>query len=108
MSEVGKNFRRFFLDRRHPVVFLRQNKIVLLCRLSQCWRQNQLPYQITSHISTLDYKGNNKGKVPHWGTSALQPKAYCALTPKEFLHSSLEALHSERNAAPQLAKKGTM
>jgi hypothetical protein len=23
-------------------------------------------------------------------------KAYCALTPKEFLHSSLEALHTER------------
>jgi hypothetical protein len=49
-----------------------------------------------------------KGKVPHWGTSALQPKAYCALTPKEFLHSSIEALHTERYAAPQLAKKGTM
>jgi hypothetical protein len=49
-----------------------------------------------------------KGKVPHWGTSALQPKTYCALTPKEFLHSSLEALHTERYAAPQLAKEGTM
>jgi hypothetical protein len=47
-------------------------------------------------------------KVPRWGTSALQPKAYCALTPKEFLHSSLEALHTERYAAPQLAKERTM
>jgi hypothetical protein len=37
-----------------------------------------------------------KGKVPHWGTSAPQPKAFCGLTPKEFLHSSLEALHTER------------
>jgi hypothetical protein len=51
----------------------------------------------------MDVKG--KGKVPHWGTSALQPKA---LTPKEFLHSSLEALHTERYAVPQLAKEGTM
>jgi hypothetical protein len=49
-----------------------------------------------------------KGKVPNWGTSALQPKAYCAFTPKELLHSSLEALHTERYAAPQLAKEGTM
>jgi hypothetical protein len=49
-----------------------------------------------------------KGKVPHWGTSAPQPKAYCALTLKEFLHSSLEALHTERYATPQLAKEGTM
>jgi hypothetical protein len=43
-----------------------------------------------------------KGKVLHWGTSA-----FCALTPKEFLHSSLEALHTERYTAPQLAKEGT-
>jgi hypothetical protein len=49
-----------------------------------------------------------KGKFPHWGTSALQPKAYCALTPKEFLHLSLEALQTEMYAAPQLAKEGTM
>jgi hypothetical protein len=35
-------------------------------------------------------------------------KAYCALTPKEFLYSSLEALHTERFTAPQLAKEGTM
>jgi hypothetical protein len=35
-------------------------------------------------------------------------KAYCALTPKEFLHSSLEALHTEQYTAPQLAKEGTM
>jgi hypothetical protein len=34
-------------------------------------------------------------------------KAYCALAPKEFLHSSLEALHTERFTAPQLAKEGT-
>jgi hypothetical protein len=27
-------------------------------------------------------------------------KAYCALTPKEFLHSSLEVLHTERYTAP--------
>jgi hypothetical protein len=32
-----------------------------------------------------------KGKVPHRNL-----KAYCAVTPKEFLHSSLEALHTER------------
>jgi hypothetical protein len=49
-----------------------------------------------------------KGKVPHWGTSAPQPKAYCAVTPKEFLHSSLETLHTEMYAEPQLAKEGTM
>jgi hypothetical protein len=35
-------------------------------------------------------------------------KAYCAVTPKGFLHSSLEALHTEWYAAPQLAKEGTM
>jgi hypothetical protein len=52
--------------------------------------------------------GKKADKVPHWGTSAPQPKAYCVLTPKEFLHSSLEALHTERYAAPQLAKEGTM
>jgi hypothetical protein len=34
-------------------------------------------------------------------------KAYCALTPKELLHSSLEALHTERYTAPQLANEGT-
>jgi hypothetical protein len=49
-------------------------------------------------------KEKGKGKDPHWGTSAPQPKAYCAFTPKEFLYSSLEALHTERYAAPQLAK----
>jgi hypothetical protein len=35
-------------------------------------------------------------------------KAYCALTPKEFLHLSLEALHTKRHAAPQLPKAGTV
>jgi hypothetical protein len=50
---------------------------------------------------SLNHTVKGKGKVPHWGTSALQPKAYCALTPKEFLHSSLEALHT---AAPQLCE----
>jgi hypothetical protein len=35
-------------------------------------------------------------------------KVYCALTPKEFLHSSIEALHTERYTAPQLAKEGPM
>jgi hypothetical protein len=34
-------------------------------------------------------------------------KAYCAVTPKEFLHSSLEALHTERYTASQIAKEGT-
>jgi hypothetical protein len=66
-------------------------------QLSLFWRQ------LMSHCSL-----KKKSKVPHWGTSALQPKAYCTLTPKEFLHSSLEALHTERYAAPQLAKEGTM
>jgi hypothetical protein len=60
------------------------------------------------YYSTRQIGSKGKGKVPHWGTSAPQPKAYCALTPKEFLHSSLEALHTERYAAPQLAKEGTM
>jgi hypothetical protein len=52
-----------------------------------------------------------KGKKVMFHIEALQHrslKAYCALTPKEFLHSSLEALHTERYAAPQLAKEGTM
>jgi hypothetical protein len=61
---------------------------------------------IVIYLTTLSGKG--KGKVPHWGTSAPQPKAYCDLTPKEFLHSSLEALHTERYAATHLAKEGTM
>jgi hypothetical protein len=51
-----------------------------------------------------------KGKV-EFRIGALQHrslKAYWALNPKEFLHSSLEALHTERYTAPQLAKEGTM
>jgi hypothetical protein len=34
--------------------------------------------------------------------------AYCTLTPKEFLHSSLQALHAKRRQRPQLAKEGTI
>jgi hypothetical protein len=49
-----------------------------------------------------------KGKVPRWGLSALQPSAYCTLTPKEFLLSSLEALHTKRRERPQIAKEGTI
>jgi hypothetical protein len=49
-----------------------------------------------------------KGKVPRWGPSALQPSAYCTLNPNEFLHSSLEALHTKRRERPQLAKEGTI
>jgi hypothetical protein len=44
-------------------------------------------------------------------TGALQHsslKAYFALTRKEFLHTSIEALHTERYTAPQLTKEGTM
>jgi hypothetical protein len=44
-----------------------------------------------------------KGKKVKFRIGALQHrslKAYCALTPKEFLHSSLEALHTERYTAP--------
>jgi hypothetical protein len=50
-----------------------------------------------------------KGKVRKWGlfgTSTVS--AFCTLTPKEFHHSSLEALHAERRQRPQLAKEGTM
>jgi hypothetical protein len=47
-----------------------------------------------------------KFRIRPFSTAAL--KAYCALTPKEFLHSSLEALHTEQYAAPQLAKEGIM
>jgi hypothetical protein len=47
-----------------------------------------------------------KGKVLRWGRSALQPSAYCTLTPKEFLNSSPEALHTKRRQRPQLAKEG--
>jgi hypothetical protein len=60
------------------------------------------------YVKTIYNAPVKKGKGPHWGTSAPQPKAYCAVTQKEFLHSSLEALHTERYAAPQLAKEGTM
>jgi hypothetical protein len=52
-----------------------------------------------------------KGKQVKVRIGALQHrslKAYCALTPKEFLNSSLEALHTERYTAPQLAKEGAM
>jgi hypothetical protein len=53
--------------------------------------------------------GEKKGKFRKWGffgTSAVS--AFCTLTPKEFLHSSLEALQAERRQRPQLAKEGTM
>jgi hypothetical protein len=50
-----------------------------------------------------------KGKVPLWGRSALQPYRLIVLwPPKEFLHSSLEALHTKRQGWPQLAKEGTI
>jgi hypothetical protein len=53
--------------------------------------------------------GKGKGKVPLWGRSALQPYRLIALwPPKEFLHSSLEALHTKRPQRPQLAKEGTI
>jgi hypothetical protein len=54
-------------------------------------------------------KGKGKGKVPHlesFSTSAVT--AYFTVTPKEFLHSSLEALHTTRRERPQLAKEGTI
>jgi hypothetical protein len=54
---------------------------------------------------------NNSVRKVKFRIGALQHrslKAYCALTPKEFLHSSLEALHTELYTAPQLAKEGTM
>jgi hypothetical protein len=51
-------------------------------------------------------KGKTKGKVPHWGTSAPQPQGLMCCHP-EGVHSSLEALHTERYTAPQLAKEGT-
>jgi hypothetical protein len=42
-----------------------------------------------------------RGRIRHGSLMA-----YCTLDP--FLHSSLEALHTERYAVPQLAKEGTM
>jgi hypothetical protein len=68
-------------------------------------------YSIEKDLSFIADRLNNmkvKGKVPRWGPSALQPMAYCTLTPKEFLHSSLEALHIKRCERPQLAKEGTI
>jgi hypothetical protein len=50
-----------------------------------------------------------KGKVPLLGL--LQHYSLwliVLLTPKEFLHSSLEALHTKRRERPQLAKEGTI
>jgi hypothetical protein len=50
-----------------------------------------------------------KGKVPLWARSALQPYRLIVLwPPKQFLHSSLEALHTKRRERPQLAKEGTI
>jgi hypothetical protein len=50
-----------------------------------------------------------KGKVRKWGPFRhFSHMAFCTLTPKEFLHSSLEALQAERRQRPQLAKEGTM
>jgi hypothetical protein len=49
------------------------------------------------------------GKVCGWGlysTEALW--LIVLLTPKEFLHSSLKALHAKRRERPQLAKEGTI
>jgi hypothetical protein len=47
-----------------------------------------------------------KGKVRKWGPFRhFSHTAFCTLTPKEFLHSSLEALHAERRQQPQLAKE---
>jgi hypothetical protein len=41
-------------------------------------------------------RGQGKGEVPLWGRSALQPYRLIVLwPPKEFLHSSLEALHTD-------------
>jgi hypothetical protein len=48
-------------------------------------------------------------KVRKWGPFRhFSHMAFCTLTPKEFLHSSLEALHAERRQRPQLAKEVTM
>jgi hypothetical protein len=66
-------------------------------------------HRLNNFKSTV-WKGKVKKKVK-FRIGALQHrslKAYCALTLKEFLHSSLEALHTERFTAPQLAKEGTM
>jgi hypothetical protein len=50
-----------------------------------------------------------KGKVPLWGRPALQPyRLIVHWPPKEFLHSSLEALHTKRRERHQLAKEGTI
>jgi hypothetical protein len=55
------------------------------------------------------YKKKGKGKVRKWGPFRhVSHMAFCTLTPKDFLHSSLEALHAERRQRPQLAKEGTM
>jgi hypothetical protein len=35
-------------------------------------------------------------------------KVDCTLTPKEFLHSSPEALHTKQRDGPLLAKEGTV
>jgi hypothetical protein len=52
----------------------------------------------------------DKGKVPLCGLySALKPyRLIVLLTPKEFLHSSLEALHAKQRERPQLAKERTI
>jgi hypothetical protein len=60
------------------------------------------------HVPKGGWVKKGKGKVPHWGTSTPQPQGLLCSHPKEFLHSSLEALHTERYTAPQLAKEGTM
>jgi hypothetical protein len=50
-----------------------------------------------------------KVKFRCWAVSALQPYRLIVLwPPKEFLHSSLEALHTKWQERPQLAKEGTI
>jgi hypothetical protein len=64
---------------------------------------------IRSTITAVDSHWYVKKVKVNFRIGALQHrslKAFCALTPKELLHSSLEALHTERYAAPELAKEG--
>jgi hypothetical protein len=69
--------------------------------------QQNLPYMESKSLPSCS-KVKVKVKFRIGALKHRSLKAYCAITPKEFLHSSLEALHTERYAAPQLAKEGTM
>jgi hypothetical protein len=68
-------------------------------------KENYKLFKEKYRINT-DVKRESSAVGAVYSTTAVS--AYCTLTPKEFLHSSLEALHTKLRQRPQLAKEGNI